>query len=70
MKDEEHPLKAHLRGAIALINDRKAKRLETPSSKTIDDAVQVQIVSFERCVWGPIVNFTYVLRADQNKQRT
>lgn len=50
MKDEEHPLKAHLRGAIALINDRKAKRLETPSSQTIDDAVQIQIVRVEyRC---------------------
>lgn len=47
MKDEEHPLKAHLRGAIALINDRKTKRLETPSSQTIDDAVQIQIVCVE-----------------------
>ena len=48
MKDDEHPLKAHLRGAVALINHRKAKRLETPSSKAIDEAVQVQIVSFEQ----------------------
>jgi hypothetical protein len=47
MKDEEHPMKAHLRGAIALINNRTAKRLETPSSKTIDHAVQTQIVCLE-----------------------
>lgn len=44
MKDETSPLKAHLKGAIALINNRKPKFLETPSSTTIDHAVQAEIV--------------------------
>lgn len=45
LKDSEDPVKAHLRGAVALINNRKPKRLQTAESKTIDNAVQTQIVS-------------------------
>lgn len=44
MKDWENPVKAHLRGAVTLINNRKSKRLQTATSRTIDNAVQAQIV--------------------------
>jgi hypothetical protein len=44
MKDWEKPMKAHLRGAVALINNRKSKRLQTAASSIIDNAVQTQIV--------------------------
>jgi hypothetical protein len=44
IKDWEMPLKAHLRGAIALINEKRTKIMDSQSS-TIYDAVESQIVS-------------------------
>ncbi|OQD83392.1 hypothetical protein PENANT_c017G00707 [Penicillium antarcticum] len=55
IKDWENPMKAHLRGAIALINSRKSKRLQTAASRTIDHAVQTQIVKTSRGLTSPTV---------------
>ena len=46
MKDWSNPVKAHLRGAIALINSRQSRTLPGPISSTIYNAVQTQIVCF------------------------
>lgn len=44
MKEWVFPLKAHLRGAIALINSRRAKSSLSSTSFTIYRAVETQIV--------------------------
>ncbi|KAJ5288628.1 hypothetical protein N7478_001658 [Penicillium angulare] len=55
MKDWEAPMKAHLRGAIALINSRKTKAIEGPSSSTLHQAVQTQIIKTTRGLEMPMV---------------
>lgn len=40
----ENPTKAHLKGAVALLNDRKSKGLEDPVSPFLEHTVQAQIV--------------------------
>lgn len=45
MKDWNRPAKAHLRGAIALVNTTRREQLDSPVSKTLAHAVQAQIVS-------------------------
>ncbi|KAJ6040343.1 hypothetical protein N7444_009248 [Penicillium canescens] len=55
MKDWENPVKAHLRGAVALINNRKSKRLQTVASRAIDNAVQAQIIKTSRGLTSPTV---------------
>ncbi|KAJ5820302.1 hypothetical protein N7474_005893 [Penicillium riverlandense] len=55
MRDWKLPMKAHLRGAIALINKRRSKRLETPASSTIDHAIQTQIIKTTRALSNPMV---------------
>lgn len=44
VKDWESPVKAHLRGAIALVNSRRPEKVQDHSSSTIHNAVQAQIV--------------------------
>ncbi|KAJ5766776.1 uncharacterized protein N7511_004392 [Penicillium nucicola] len=55
VKDWEKPVKAHLRGAVALINNRKSKKLQTATSRTIDHAVQTQIIKTSRGLTSPTV---------------
>ncbi|KAJ5116325.1 hypothetical protein N7456_000673 [Penicillium angulare] len=55
IKDWEAPMKAHLRGAIALINSRKTKAIEGPSSSTLHQAVQTQIIKTTRGLEMPMV---------------
>ncbi|KAJ5726262.1 uncharacterized protein N7483_007619 [Penicillium malachiteum] len=45
IREWETPMRAHLKGAIALINSRRSKLLESPSSSTLHHAVQTQILS-------------------------
>lgn len=40
----ESPTKAHLRGAVALLNIRKSKGTEAPVSPFLEHTVQTQIV--------------------------
>ncbi|KAJ5114837.1 hypothetical protein NUU61_000596 [Penicillium alfredii] len=55
VKDCEHPLKAHLKGAVALINSRRSRRLPTPLSSIIDHAVEGQIIRTTRGLTAPMV---------------
>ncbi|KAJ5594378.1 uncharacterized protein N7459_000586 [Penicillium hispanicum] len=55
IKDWRNPMKAHLRGAIALINSKMPKTLEGPSSSTICNAVQTQIIKTTRGLANPLV---------------
>lgn len=66
MRDWKLPVKAHLRGAIALINKRRSERLETPASSTIDHSIQTQIVGFNSHYSQAIINAI----ADQNHTRS
>ncbi|KAJ5738474.1 hypothetical protein N7493_001629 [Penicillium malachiteum] len=44
IKEWETPMRAHLKGAIAFINTRRQKLLESHSSSTLHQAIQTQIV--------------------------
>ena len=46
----ENPPKAHLRGAVALINDQKSKKQQVSVSPALKQAVQTQIVSYVRSI--------------------
>ncbi|KKK20550.1 hypothetical protein ARAM_005068 [Aspergillus rambellii] len=45
MKENKPPSKAHLRGAIALINSYSPERRNSPQSKKLTNAVQTQIIN-------------------------
>lgn len=70
IKEWELPLKAHLRGAIALINEKRAKKLPDPQSSTIYNAVESQIVSVFALVLETIHQALIYQVLDQNYQRT
>ncbi|KAJ5377556.1 uncharacterized protein N7496_004965 [Penicillium cataractarum] len=55
IKDWEMPLKAHLRGAIALINEKRAKQIPEAQSSTIYNAVESQIIKTTRGLDSPMV---------------
>lgn len=44
-KDSEFPMRAHLRGAVALINEKDNKRIDQTPSQQVSHAVEAQIVS-------------------------
>ncbi|KAF3390395.1 hypothetical protein F1880_009105 [Penicillium rolfsii] len=55
IKDWGLPLKAHLRGAIALINAKRAKKLPEAKYPTIYNAVESQIIKATRGLDNPMV---------------
>ncbi|KAJ5710963.1 hypothetical protein N7488_005119 [Penicillium malachiteum] len=55
IKEWEIPMRAHLKGAIAFINTRRQKLLESPSSSTLHQAIQTQIIKISRGLQTPMV---------------
>ncbi|XHG09420.1 hypothetical protein AWENTII_012479 [Aspergillus wentii] len=55
LKDRKMPQKAHLRGAVALINSRNPKRLQSPLSTTMAYSVQTQIIRTSQGLSYPTV---------------
>ncbi|KAJ5639650.1 uncharacterized protein N7484_007512 [Penicillium longicatenatum] len=50
-----NPGKAHLKGAIALVNSRRPEKVRDPSSSTLHNAVQAQIIKTSRGLDTPMV---------------
>lgn len=46
LKEKRQPSKAHLRGAIALVNNLDAQQRDSVSARTLANAVQMQVVRF------------------------
>ncbi|KAJ5632800.1 hypothetical protein N7490_009139 [Penicillium lividum] len=55
MKDWTMPVKAHLKGAVALVNSRRPEKLQDSSSSTLHNAVQTQIIKTTRGLETPMV---------------
>ncbi|KAJ6031398.1 hypothetical protein N7540_002130 [Penicillium herquei] len=55
IREWETPMRDHLKGAIALINSRRNRLLESPSSSTLHHAVQAQIIKTSRGLETPMV---------------
>ncbi|KAJ5999017.1 hypothetical protein N7451_006827 [Penicillium sp. IBT 35674x] len=55
LKDWENPVKAHLKGAIALVNSRRPEQVQDHSSSTLHNAVQAQIIKTSRGLDTPMV---------------
>ncbi|KAF9892790.1 hypothetical protein FE257_000379 [Aspergillus nanangensis] len=54
MKDNRIPGKAHLRGAIALVNSKGAQERDSPQGRTLSSAVQTQIIKTSMGLAQPI----------------
>ncbi|KAJ5111034.1 hypothetical protein N7532_001569 [Penicillium argentinense] len=56
-KDSEHPVRTHLRGAIALINEKRSKPTitEQAPSQQISHAIEAQIIKNSRTLVNPMV---------------
>ncbi|KAJ6114943.1 hypothetical protein N7486_000721 [Penicillium sp. IBT 16267x] len=55
LKDLKMPVKAHLKGAIALVNSRRPEKVQDSSSSTLHNAVQAQIIKTTRGLETPMV---------------
>ncbi|CAI7670643.1 unnamed protein product [Penicillium pancosmium] len=54
-KDSEFPMRAHLRGAIALINEKNSKPIEQSPSQEVFHTIEAQIIKNSRSFSNPMI---------------